>query len=199
MKLQNSPLWYISSWLVNLKRRLVNWRGDGVHSPYAFRMIRDVFRTPYPYSAFRYLYRKQRASELQHQQGVRLMTERRTLELVFRLVHQHAPRALYLMTATESLLPAYVQATGYAHYTTELSEAEVIVLEEHIPETLANYLKEHHPERLLILIYIMNPTLRAWCARERALINPPIVFKTTQLEAWVWRPATTPGVYPVYY
>ncbi len=52
---RSSLLTRLSRKLYRTKRAVLNRRGDGVHSPYAFAIIRQVFRNPHPYNAFELL------------------------------------------------------------------------------------------------------------------------------------------------
>ena len=104
----------IISLLKTLRRRLLNWRGDGVHSPFAFNLIRNVIRQPHPYNAYRLLYSNEEAERINEGASKsKLWTKRKYLELIFRITHHHKAQACYLEGDPKSLVLKYIHATGY--------------------------------------------------------------------------------------
>ena len=178
----------IISLLKTLKRRILNWRGDGVHSPFAFNLIRNVIRQPHPYNAYRLLYSNEEA---------KLWTKRKYLELIFRITHYHKAQACYLEGDPKSLVLKYIHATGYGAMCSDIKQADTIILEHATPKDFT--LSEQQKENLWILINTNNPQVKQWAEQMKETLNPPIVFDIVGMNIWIWRTATTPGYYPVYY
>lgn len=199
-----SLIWSIGQWLVNQKRRLLNWRGDGVHSPYAFNLIRQVLRCPHPYEAYRNLYDKAEAKCEKALYGTRAITEQRRLELLFRLVHSFAPKASAILSVPRerehltSLSRRYVEATGYRHWAEDYRQADLLVMEA-VPEGLMARSLVAHPEHYMLILNTQDAEVRLWAKTARAELQPPITFDLVGLQIWVWRPHTTSGHYPVYF
>ena len=100
----------IISLLKTLKRRILNWRGDGVHSPFAFNLIRNVIRQPHPYNAYRLLYSNDEAERINAEVGRnKLWTKRKYLELIFRITDYHKAQACYLEGDPRSLVYHYIR------------------------------------------------------------------------------------------
>lgn len=194
--------WALRQRLINVKRRLLNWRGDGVHSPYAYNFIRQVIRNPHPFDAFARLYDPQLAQELRLATGDRAFTRRSMLELLFRCVHAYKPSSVYIiaeqLSGRKSLVEQYVEATGYSQRADSAEHSELIILEQVPDSGMAERLVQQSRERM-ILINTRNAELRAWCQQYRRLLAAPITFSVVGLEIWLWRSKTTPGKYPVYY
>lgn len=200
-------LWSLGQRFVNLKRRLCNWRGDGVHSPYAFNFIRQVIRNPHPYEAYRTLYdgalakRWAEVGAAEH-----YMLERSLLELAFRAAHHQAPRGIYIHTRypegmgqeERHLLAEYLGATGYRQRLDSPEEAELIVVE-NLRESLELQLGAEQRAGCMLLFNTRDASVRAWLKSKREALAPPITFEVVGMELWIWRAATTPGRYPVYY
>lgn len=192
--------WRLGQKLVNTKRRFFNWRGDGVHSPYAYNFIRQVIRNPHSYEAYRHLYNTQRAREQSHFYGDKTICDRKRLELLFRLaLHQQAEQC-YLHSpieeAGESLAKTYIGATGYRTFATKMDDASLIVLE-HCKDLSLEQIDLVLPNRMLVLNTRhaeLRHKLKAW----RARLKPTVVFRMVGLEVWIWRQHTTSGIYPVY-
>lgn len=184
--------------IVQLKRRLFNWRGDGVHSPFAFNMIRNVIRNPHPYCAFSRLYRTDQAKLIQQKVNRNeLWTKPKHLELIFRIVHEHKAHAIYFDSEELSLLPRYLRATGYGTPCSSLREADTIIIENTIPQDII--ISPDQTKRLCLILNTGNTEVQNWSRKICKKLSPPIVFKIIDLEIWFWREATTSGVYPVYY
>ena len=176
----------IISLLKTLKRRILNWRGDGVHSPFAFNLIRNVIRQPHPYNAYRLLYSNDEAERINEEDSQnKLWTKRKYLELIFRITHYHKAQACYL------------EATGYGAICSDIKLADTIILEHATPKDFT--LSEQQKENLWILINTNNPQVKQWAEQMKETLNPPIVFDIVGMNIWIWRTATTPGYYPVYY
>lgn len=195
---------------------LFNRRGDGVHSPYAFRLIRQVLRNPHPYVAFTHL-----ATLLsEHRDGLRQSYEHRALcnkrylETIFRLgVDARVDQALvvgwkdglvaqYLSTALSSRR-VLVFTPNEPISASRLSASRLIVLEATAIEqldTLAEALckRERSTEPSLLILNSYNPEIRRAKALLRRQLCPDIQFDLKGLDIWVWRLGLTPGNYSVY-
>lgn len=196
--------WRAYQHLVNLKRRLLNWRGDGVHSPYAFRLIRQVIRNPHTYEAYRNLYDKARARQYRSCWAESCIVDKSRLELIFRLVLSHQPDRYYIHSAgrveANDLLRDYVCATGYRQSAERREEAELLIVEDMAEgECLKTFLPPKGRAKYMLLLNTHNPRVRASLQGIKVERYAPISFKLIGLEIWVWRPNTTPGRYPVYY
>lgn len=188
----------IISLLKTLKRRILNWRGDGVHSPFAFNLIRNVIRQPHPYNAYRLLYSNEEAERINEGASKsKLWTKRKYLELIFRITHHHKAQACYLEGDPKSLVLKYIHATGYGAMCSDIKQADTIILEHATPKDFT--LSEQQKENLWILINTNNPQVKQWAEQMKETLNPPIVFNIVGMDIWIWRTATTPGYYPVYY
>lgn len=193
----NTWAWHLASSLKRLRNRLLHSRGDGVHSPYAYRLIRDVVRCPYPYDAYRTLYKKTEAQALRMRRGVSALTRRKDLELIFRLTHAWKPDKTHLIATSESLIFNYVSATGYRNLSEEIRGTDLIIIEHEPPR--AKLSRPQQGERLMIIINKRHPPIRQWAKEMQVELQPPIIFDLVDLDLWVWREATTSGFYPVYH
>lgn len=194
--------WSISQKIINLKRRLCNWRGDGVHSPYAFRFIRNVIRNPHTYEAYRHLYNSHLAQKQKKHFASRVISKRTSLELLFRLVFDFAPQQYYihslaLIQGHESLSQKYILATGYRNRAEHYGQADLLLVEG-THDGLELDILLGHPPRYMLLIYTQDYKLCQWAKQAKIQLKPPISFKLVGWQIWVWRPQTTSGHYPVY-
>lgn len=200
---------------MHAKRAVFNRRGDGVHSPYAFEVIRQVFRNPYPYTAFAPLGRQLRThrASLRTLYGDRLVSSPRIAELIFRLVHRHSRGEVLLIAPQESLLPHYLQATGKASSLTQIATLPcgtmealptVVVAEDWGQasqaeiQAFADSIIAHRGEQVIVL-HRHNPFIGRELRYLRQVAQPEVVFDTLDIEVWVWRKAITPGRYKVHY
>lgn len=196
--------WYIYKRAVNSKRRLFNWRGDGVHSPYAFNFIRQILCNPHPFDAFARLYDKQKAKRYRKHFAGDSITQRSSLEIIFRAVHAHKPQSVCCIGRTleddntPSLLIEYIQATGYNNLEPTPNNRDIVILE-YLPQQDISLALKGRNKNCMLIINLNSPELRVWIKQARKELRPPIVFKLVEFEIWVWRDNTTPGVYPVYY
>ncbi|MDO4692462.1 MAG: hypothetical protein Q4A64_06290 [Porphyromonadaceae bacterium] len=216
-KLRNSLKYSTYRQFVRAKRFVLNRRGDGVHSPYAFRLISKVVRNPYPYTCFEPLARETRVlgQALRTEFGDRCIYRRRILELIFRLVIDLRPQRIVLLAPKGSLVPRYLQATSLSLQMTHISsldsleavavESADFVIVEDIPKGDMRQLERMfiaaRTEGVLrqVLINRSNPMLRRYSQPIRSALRPNVIFDFLRLELWVWRDATTPGRYKVYY
>lgn len=196
------------------KRAVLNRRGDGVHSPYAFATIRQVFRNPYPYNAFELLGLRlqEQAPHIKALYGDRLIRRKSVAEVIFRLIHREDLGRIILVSTKESLLVSYLEATGKVtllEHTPEfpclevLGRAELIIIEdlqrEHLPQ-LECWLQSlsSHQGPISVLWHRSNPRLWKHVRSWRRVACPTVSFCSLDLELWVWRPQLTPGHYKVY-
>lgn len=203
--------------LIRAKRFVLNRRGDGVHSPYAFRLISKVVRNPYPYGCFATLGARvrQHRAELGRLYGDCCMRQPRVLELVFRLVVDHRPHRVVLFAPRESLLVDYLHATGciaeLLHYTSfdpeqteSIGQAQMVIIEEPPKGALtalgqAMQQQAEPDDPRLWLLYRGNPKLRQELRALSRVVKPDVQFDLLRLELWVWRSTITPGRYKVFY
>lgn len=198
---RNRLSWRIRQRLINAKRRLLNWRGDGVHSPFAFDYIRQVIRNPYPYEAYRFLYNKSEAKHLKEQYGTSVISDKAILELIFRCVLRQKP-ADYSIISTcpnNQFLLSYIEATGYRNRLYSNSLAADLTIIESLPDSSIEIPSESKRERQILLLNTADPRVRAWAKQHRQDWQPTLSFEMIALEIWIRRPSTTPGHYPVYY
>lgn len=216
-KLKNTPLYYAKQQVRRAKRRLVNRRGDGVHSPYAFRLIRQVIRNPHPYHCFGVLAVQKRdvAQALRARYGDRVVASRRVLELVFRLVADSRPRSVALLAPEDSLLPTYIKhaqtsvallhksSVSDAQVCEALLGADVIIIEDaegddlnRLLEALAQLSVDEASK--LVILHQRNPLVRQALKQASTRVSASIQFDLLDLRLWVWRRAVTRGRYKGY-
>ncbi len=211
---RSSLLTRLSRKLYRTKRAVLNRRGDGVHSPYAFATIRQVFRNPHPYNAFELLgYQlRQGAPALRAQYGDRLILRPEVAEVIFRLVHRESLGRIVLVAPGASALPAYLEQTGkvacleHAEHLSDiagLETAELVIIEDlpldelpHLEAWLSQLAQREAP--LSLLWHRSHPLLGECIKPWRRLARPTASFCSLELELWVWRPQLTPGHYKVY-
>lgn len=198
---RNRLSWRIQQRLINAKRRLLNWRGDGVHSPFAFDYIRQVIRNPYPYEAYRFLYNKSEAKHLREQYGNAVLSDKAILELIFRCALRQRPADYSVISSCPSntLLSQYIEATGYRNKLSNSTLDTDLAIIESLPEELTVIPPTTKRERQALLLNTANPQVREWAKQHRQDWQPTLSFAMIALEIWIRRPSTTPGHYPVYY
>lgn len=198
----------LSRRLKRTKRLLVNRRGDGVHSPFAFQLIHRVIRSRRPYYCFeelRAVLRQQR-SALSYE----AMHQARSLELVYRLLQELRPRAVYYRAAERSMLPSYLEHSGLHH--SPLSEvhrpeAASCVLLEGLPregealEQLAERLiaLRAQDSRLMLFVYHRGRRQRLDAGGLRQRLSPQLVLDLIDMELWFCDPSLTPCRYKAVY
>ncbi len=194
-----SLAWKLGQQLINSKRRCLNWRGDGVHSPYAFNFIRHVIRNPHPYEAYRRLYNKQEAQKLKKQYGdEQCITDRKRLELLFRIALHQQANTYYIHQAQVNELPHfYIQASGYRGVSQTIQEAELILIESNDFDGWKAL--KANPNIRIVILNTYAPNIRQAIKKQRLNLNPTVIFRLKGLEIWIWRRATTTGNYSVYF
>ncbi len=108
------------------KRLLINRRGDGVHSPFAFHFITRVVRNRRPYYCFEEL-RGEVKRRRKDAKTCPPIHRARTLELLFRTAHELEAKNILVVTSqpTTSLLLDYLRHTGYTEAIYVLSVDEL--------------------------------------------------------------------------
>lgn len=200
--------------LKRTKRAVLNRRGDGVHSPFAFDLIRQVFRNPHPYTAFTELgIMPSEHKYLAKLYGDRLLKGTRSCELIFRLVHRLAKGEVLLIAPKDSLLPKYIQATGKVQVLNHTSNVprglprqampSTIIIEDLLPEDLPHLEQLLHTWRAcrdgIIILHHHNPVIRKLTPRLRSIAMPDATFDSLDVELWVCRHMLTKGHYKVYH
>lgn len=215
-RIRNSIAYRIGRNLRRSKCFLLNRRGDGVHSPYAFRLIHQVLRNPHPYTAFVPLagLHALRCKDLGLRYGDRAITARRYLEVIFRLAVDIRPERALVLTLEDSLAPNYLaEAIGsknveVVHFGQELSQEQILASRLIVAETASSNqitilaqtlsVREKSDKALLLVLNTYNPELRRMALPLRQQLRPDIQFDLKGLELWVWRIGLTPGRYSVY-
>lgn len=163
------------------KRLLVNRRGDGVHSPFAFHFLSKVVRNRRPFYCFEEL-----ACEVSSCFPAKIASRRRkSYELLFRTAHELSISSALHLGATTSPLEKYLRATGYLQEWRSVSTpTEVSLLS---PE----------PYQLLIiedptLLLQLPPLLQATVACSPRLVLAAYTPKRKDYEQWKALLSTTP-------
>ena len=195
------------------KRLIINRRGDGVHSPFAFHFISRVVRNRRPYYCFEEL-----RAELEERKrtGRHLPPIHRSkaLELLFRTAHELEARRLLIVTPEpeESLLPAYLERTGYTEEIT-LTDPQLtgltpsaiydFILLEAIPtpsllEELLQRASTASPQ-LAVALYVPTSKAREGLAQLTPSARPRLQIDLIDLQLWFYDKRLTPcrskGVY----
>ena len=205
------------------KRLIINRRGDGVHSPYAYHFITRVVRNARPYYCFTELREALRqARELSEEKPPRPIRKARTLELIFRIAHELQARHVLLLTGETSLVPRYLMATGSVEQVierqhipalSEVSTASLVVVER-IPlddrerTQLSSLLKdlvkrkeasETRKERMTALISTRSRTAKRLARLLRGEAKPQLVIDLIDIEVWFFDARLTPSIYKSVY
>ncbi len=219
-KKRNSVIYKSYRSLVQAKRFVLNRRGDGVHSPYAFHLITKVIRNPYPYDCFRFLEPKHKelSKSLKDRFGDRAIYRIKRAELVFRLAFFHSAKKCLLLSHKSSLILPYLRATNkfdiLEHLAIEDDEAKgvkisedigLIIIEDILEAKLSEHLALLEPiieaqknENLMIIVNSNNPVLRKHKKLLTSILKPTAYFSLKGLEVFVWRKSLTKGIYKVY-
>lgn len=205
------------------KRLIINRRGDGVHSPYAYHFITRVIRNVRPYYCFTELREALRqARELSEGKPPRPIRKARTLELIFRIAHELQARHVLLLTGETSFVPRYLMATGSVEQVIErqhipaLSEVltaslvvvERIPLEDRERSQLSSLLKDLAKrkeasvvgtERMTALISTRSHTAKRLARLLRGEAKPQLVIDLIDIEVWFFDTRLTPSIYKSVY
>lgn len=188
--------------LKRLKRRIVNRRGDGVHSPYAFHIINKVINCRYPFYCF---------EEIRHsipQAEAKVHRRLRLHEAVFRLVHHHGQGDVMLYAQPDSWLVQYLQhlrPNGGLHVV-QSTEAinprsiRIVILESLLPHAVDSTLQmlQSHlrmEQELILIAYTQSADVATLLHRLGQECAPRASFDLIDLQLWVWRGGLTPGRY----
>ena len=205
------------------KRLIINRRGDGVHSPYAYHFITRVVRNVRPYYCFTELREALRqARELSEGKPPRPIRKARTLELVFRIAHELQARHVLLLTGETSFVPRYLMATGSVEQVierqhipalSEVSTASLVVveripLEDRERSQLSSLLKDLAKrkeasvvgtERMTALISTRSRTAKRLARSLRGEAKPQLVIDLIDIEVWFFDARLTPSIYKSVY
>lgn len=138
------------------KRLLVNRRGDGVHSPFAFHFISKVVRNRRPFYCFDEL-----ATEAREARGTYFSSRiRRICELLFRTAHELQIRRILHLGASGEVLQRYLEQTGYTTSWQSYSTAD------ELEDALRTHLEA--PDLIIIedplMLPVLCPYLESWLA-----------------------------------
>ena len=205
------------------KRLIINRRGDGVHSPYAYHFITRVVRNARPYYCFTELREALRqARELSEGKAPRPIRKARTLELIFRIAHELQARHVLLLTGETSFVPRYLMATGSVEQViarqhipalSEVSTASLVVveripLEDRERSQLSSLLKDLAKrkeasvvgtERMTALISTRSRTAKRLARSLRGEAKPQLIIDLIDMEVWFFDARLTPSIYKSVY
>ena len=205
------------------KRLIINRRGDGVHSPYAYHFITRVIRNVRPYYCFTELREALRqARELSEEKPPRPIRKARTLELIFRIAHELQARHVLLLTGETSFVPRYLIATGSVEQVierqhipalSEVSTASLVVveripLEDRERSQLSSLLKDLAKrkeasvvgtERITALVSTRSRTAKRLARSLRGEAKPQLVIDLIDIEVWFFDARLTPSIYKSVY
>lgn len=205
------------------KRLIINRRGDGVHSPYAYHFITRVIRNVRPYYCFTGLREALRqARELSEGKPPRPIRKARTLELIFRIAHELQARHVLLLTGETSFVPRYLMATGSVEQVierqhipalSEVSTASLVVveripLEDRERSQLSSLLKDLAKrkeasvvgtERITALVSTRSRTAKRLARSLRGEAKPQLVIDLIDIEVWFFDARLTPSIYKSVY
>ena len=205
------------------KRLIINRRGDGVHSPYAYHFITRVVRNVRPYYCFTELREALRqARELSEEKPPRPIRKARTLELIFRIAHELQARHVLLLTGETSFVPRYLIATGSVEQVierqhipalSEVSTASLVVveripLEDRERSQLSSLLKDLvkrkgasvvGTERMTALVSTRSRTAKRLAHSLRGESKPQLIIDLIDIEVWFFDTRLTPSIYKSVY
>ena len=205
------------------KRLIINRRGDGVHSPYAYHFITRVVRNARPYYCFTELREALRqARELSEEKPPRPIRKARTLELIFRIAHELQARHVLLLTGETSFVPRYLMATGSVEQVierqhipalSEVSTASLVVveripLEDRERSQLSSLLKDLvkrkgasvvGTERMTALVSTRSRTAKRLAHSLRGESKPQLIIDLIDIEVWFFDTRLTPSIYKSVY
>lgn len=195
------------------KRLLVNRRGDGVHSPFAYHFITRVVRNHRPYYCFEEL--REKVKRVRKNPSTRPPIRRtRTLELLFRTAHELEAKHILILTAPSavSLLPDYLYQTGYTEslqvfsvdklQVAQLQACDFLVCE-YLPEadileSLIGQCLELTPT-FVAALYMPSPRWRHFVANEEKLIAPRLTLDLMDICLHFYDKRLTPSHYKGVY
>ncbi len=191
------------------KRLLLNQRGDGVHSPFAFGLIDRVIRNRRPYYCFAPLRAELRACSRSLSQDA--LRSPSALELIYRLLQELRPSEVVYRAAAVSMLPRYLEHSGlsplaWALRGEERPERSCLILEswptegEELVELTQQLLElcRQSPE-LMLFVHLPHPRLGRQLEQLRAELAPQLVLDLLDLQLWFFDPSLTPSRYKAVY
>ena len=191
------------------KRLLLNQRGDGVHSPFAFGLIHSVIRNRRPYYCFAPLREELRVRARSLSQEA--LRSPAALELIYRLLQELRPSEIAYRAAAVSMLPRYLEhaglpCLGLEPQTQELAPRSCLILESWPTEgaeldELTYQLQElcrQSPE-LMLFAHLSRPRFGRQLEQLRAELQPQLVLDLLDLQLWFFDPSLTPSRYKAVY
>nr|WP_314651666.1 hypothetical protein [uncultured Porphyromonas sp.] len=195
--------------LKRAKRLLLNQRGDGVHSPFAFGLIHRVIRNRRPYYCFAPL--REELRDLARDLSREALRRPSALELIYRLLQELRPSEVAYRAAAVSMLPRYLEHAGLPCLkleprTEQLAARSCLILESWPSEgeelvQLTRHLQElcrRSPE-LMLFVHLPRPRLVPQLERLRAELEPQLVLDLLDLQLWFFDPSLTPSRYKSVY
>lgn len=195
------------------KRLLINRRGDGVHSPFAFHFITRVVRNHRPYYCFEEL--RTEVKHVKKSPSTRPPIHRtRTLELLFRTAHELETKRILIVTApsTTSLLPEYLRQTGYTEVIQVLSVEELhtatlqacdLLVCEYLPEAevLESLIRQciALSPTLVVALYMPSPRWRRFVGSIEKRITPRLTLDLMDICLHFYDKRLTPSRYKGIY
>lgn len=195
------------------KRLLINRRGDGVHSPFAFHFITRVVRNRRPYYCFEEL-RGEVKRRRKDAKTCPPIHRARTLELLFRTAHELEAKNILVVTSqpTTSLLPDYLRHTGYteAIYVLSVDELQGVSLPyydllicEYLPEreVLEQLLSQciSTSPTLAVALYTPSPRWRRFVSSLDKQVAPRLALDLMDLCLYFYDKRLTPSRYKGVY
>lgn len=195
------------------KRLLINRRGDGVHSPFAYHFITRVVRNRRPYYCFEEL--RAKVKHVRKNPSTRPPIHRTpTLELLFRTAHELEAKHILILTAPSaaSLLPDYLYQTGYTESLQVFSVDQLQVAQlqaydflvcEYLPEadileSLIRQCLELTPT-FVAALYMPSPRWRHFVANIEKLIAPRLTLDLMDICLHFYDKRLTPSCYKGVY
>lgn len=194
--------------LFRATRYVLHRRGDGVHSPLAFDVIRQVYRNPYPFLAFEELGAAFDAAR-RRKNYRSLIHQRKVAETIFRFVHRFGRGEIVLLSEPDTLLAPYLLATGKGIIRFESifevqSLPEITIIESIQFDEVASLKELLAQPRVLseevkmVILSKEHPLVREHLSHLRGAAQPVVIFDTLELEVWLWRSSLTEGRYKVF-
>jgi len=195
------------------KRLLVNRRGDGVHSPFAYHFITRVVRNHRPYYCFEEL--REKVKRVRKNPSTRPPIHRtRTLELLFRTAHELEAKRILIITAPSatSHLLDYLHQTGYTESLQVFSvdQLQVVQLQacdflvcEYLPEAevLTSLIRQYSElaPTFVAALYMPSPRWRHFVANIEKQTTPQLTLDLMDICLHFYDKRLTPSRYKGVY
>ena len=195
------------------KRLLVNRRGDGVHSPFAYHFITRVVRNHRPYYCFEEL--REKVKRVKKDPATRPPIHRtRTLELLFRTAHELEAKRILIITAPSatSHLLDYLHQTGYTEslqvfsvdqlQVAQLQSCDFLVCE-YLPEAevLTSLIRQYSElaPTFVAALYMPSPRWRHFVANIEKQTTPRLTLDLMDICLHFYDKRLTPSRYKGVY